>query len=384
MIGDEAADIAEGRPAKLDRGDDGREVIIQQHQVGRLPGHVGAGGAHRHPDVGLPQRGAVVDAIAGHRHDVAAVLECPGNPQLVLGGHPGHYHPVGVEQGSQLTIIRGQVSAGQHDWIRASEANFRGNRPGGRRVVAGDHRQGDPGPPAGGDGAAYVQAGRIFQTDQAEQDEVLLGPVGQKYWNTLEQKAGIKVLDVWYLGTRELDLTKSVGPITTPAQLKGVKLRMPDSKAWLEVGRSLGANPTPLGFGEVYLGLKTGTIEGQDNPIPTDMTQKFFEVTHYLVLTNHMIGYTTPMINAKLWNSMPPKIQLDMKTAMQIARDYNNYQTLLTEQTALAKAEKEYGIQVVIPNQKAFMDHAKAYYSQPQFNKEWGDGVYAKIQALGR
>ena len=130
--------------------------------------------------------------------------------------------------------------------------------------------------------------------------------------------------------------------------------------------------------------LKTGTIEGQDNPIPTDMTQKFFEVTHYLVLTNHMIGYTTPMINAKLWNSMPPKIQLDMKTAMQIARDYNNYQTLLTEQTALAKAEKEYGIQVVIPNQKAFMDHAKAYYSQPQFNKEWGDGVYAKIQALGR
>lgn len=216
-----------------------------------------------------------------------------------------------------------------------------------------------------------------------EMYRVLLGPVGQKYWNTLEQKSGIKVLGVWYLGTRELDLTKKAGSVTTPAQLKGIKLRMPDSAAWLDVGRSLGANPTPLGFGEVYLALKTGTIDGQDNPIPTDMTQKFFEVTHYLVLTNHVIGYTTPMINAKLWNSMPPKIQLDITTALHIARDYNNYQTLLTEQTALAKAEKEYGIQVVIPNQRAFMDNAKKYYSQPKFNKEWGDGVYAKLQALG-
>ncbi|HUZ17197.1 MAG TPA: DctP family TRAP transporter solute-binding subunit [Spirochaetia bacterium] len=217
-----------------------------------------------------------------------------------------------------------------------------------------------------------------------EMYRVLLGPVGQQYWNTLEQKSGIKVLDVWYLGTRELDMVSKVGPITTPAQLKGVKLRMPNSEAWLDAGRALGANPTPLGFGEVYLGLKTGTIDGQDNPIPTDATQKFFEVTKYIILTNHMIGYVTPMINAKLWNSMSPQDQLYITTALHIARDFNNYQTLLNEQTLLAQAVKQNGIQVVIPDQKAFMDYAKAYYSQPKFDKMWGPGVYAKLQALGQ
>jgi tripartite ATP-independent transporter DctP family solute receptor len=217
-----------------------------------------------------------------------------------------------------------------------------------------------------------------------EMYRVLLGPVGQKYWNTLEQKSGIKVLDVWYLGTRELDLTKKAGPVRTPADLKGIKLRMPNSTAWMDAGRSLGANPTPLGFGEVYLGLKTGTIDGQDNPIPTDQTAKFFEVTHYLILTNHMIGYITPIINAKLWNSMPAKDQFYIKTALHIARYYQNYHTLLTEQTLLAQAQKKYGIDVIIPDRKAFMEHAEQYYNQPKFDRMWGKGVYAKIQALGR
>ncbi len=216
-----------------------------------------------------------------------------------------------------------------------------------------------------------------------EMYRVLLGPVGQQYWKTLEEKSGIKVLDVWYLGTRELDLTKKAGPVKTPADLKGIKLRMPNSEAWLDAGRALGANPTPLGFGEVYLALKTGTIDGQENPIPTDATQKFFEVTHYIVLTNHMIGYVTPIINAKLWNSLPPKYQLDIETAMHIARYYQNYHTLLNEQTLLAQAVKENGIEVVIPDQKAFMENAKKYYSQPKFDKMWGQGTYAKLQALG-
>ncbi|HUX14678.1 MAG TPA: DctP family TRAP transporter solute-binding subunit [Spirochaetia bacterium] len=216
-----------------------------------------------------------------------------------------------------------------------------------------------------------------------EMYRVLLGPVGQQYWNTLEQKSGIKVLDVWYLGTRELDLTKKAGPVKTPADLKGIKLRMPNSDAWLDAGRSLGANPTPLGFGEVYLALKTGTIDGQDNPIPTDATEKFFEVTHYLILTNHMIGYITPIINAKLWNSMPKEDQLYIEKALQIARYYNNYETLLNEDRLLAEAQKQYGIEVVIPDQKAFMEHARQFYSQPKFDKMWGPGVYAKLQALG-
>ena len=83
---------------------------------------------------------------------------------------------------------------------------------------------------------------------------VLLGPIGQEYWDTLAEKSGLRVLDVWYLGTRQLNFTKRVGVVKTPADLKGKKLRMPNSEAWLDVGKALGANPTPLGFGEVYRG----------------------------------------------------------------------------------------------------------------------------------
>lgn len=71
--------------------------------------------------------------------------------------------------------------------------------------------------------------------------------------------------------------------------LAGVNLRMPNSAAWLFMGRALGANPTPMAFAEVYQGLQTGAIDGQDNPLPTTRAQKWYEVTSSIVLTGHVI-----------------------------------------------------------------------------------------------
>ncbi len=209
---------------------------------------------------------------------------------------------------------------------------------------------------------------------------VLKGPIGQKFFDDLASRSNLRVLDVWYLGTRELDLRQKVGPVNNPSDLRGVKLRMPNAEQWLDVGRALGANPTPLGFGEVYLGLKTGTIDGQDNPIPTDYEEKFFEVTHYLVMTDHMIGYVTPVINEKLWKEMPEQYRYYINEAMKVARFYMNQQTLEKEVTLLGKAQQQYGIEVVIPNKQAFQDNARQYYSDPKFNKRWGAGAYSRIQ----
>ncbi len=211
---------------------------------------------------------------------------------------------------------------------------------------------------------------------------VLLGPIGQSYWDTLAKKSGLRVLDVWYLGTRELDLTQKAGPVRTPADLKGIKLRMPNTETWLDVGRALGANPTPLGFAEVYLGLKTGTIDGQDNPIPTDYGEKFFEVTKYLVLTDHVIGYVTPVINEKLWQEMPELYRVYITRAMQVARFQINERNLEEESTLLGKAAQEYGIQVIVPDKKAFMDYAARFYSDPKFDAKFGKGVLDKIRAV--
>ena len=211
---------------------------------------------------------------------------------------------------------------------------------------------------------------------------VLLGPFGQKYWDTLAQKANIRVLDVWYLGTRQLDLTKKAGVVRTPADLKGIKLRMPNSEAWLDVGRALGANPTTLGFGALYMALKTGTIDGQANPLPTDYSEKFYEVTHYIVLTDHVIAFIMPIINEKLWQEMPEKYRVYIKKAMAVARYYQNAMVLEQEAALIGKFAKEFGMEIVIPNKQAFMEHAKQFYSQEKFEKMWGKGMYSKIQAM--
>ncbi len=226
-----------------------------------------------------------------------------------------------------------------------------------------------------------LEAAYIYK-DLDHMYRVTMGPFGQAYWDALAKKSAIRVLDVWYLGTRELTLTKKAGIVKTPADLKGIKLRMPNTEAWLDVGRSLGANPTPLGFGEVYMGLKTGTIDGQDNPIPTSYNEKFLEVTKYVVLTDHVIGYVTPVINEKVWQSMPENYRVFIKKAMQVARFQINQENLELESSLLGKASAEWGTEVVIPDKKAFMDSAAKYYSDPRFDSKFGKGVLAKIRAI--
>ena len=92
--------------------------------------------------------------------------------------------------------------------------------------------------------------------------------------------------------------------IMTPADLAGVKLRMPGGEGWQFVGEALGANPTPMAFTEVYTALQTGAIDGQDNPLPADKSMKFYEVTNQIVLTDHLIANNLFSISLTKWNSL--------------------------------------------------------------------------------
>lgn len=232
----------------------------------------------------------------------------------------------------------------------------------------------------------YPEVG-VFETPYLFRDldhmyRVLTGPVGRKYWDYIAENHGIRVLDWWYLGTRQLNLKKRVGVVQRPDDLKGVKLRMPNVEAWLNVGRALGADPTPLGFGEVYMALKTGTIDGQDNPLPTDLAAKFVEVTHYIVLTDHMINPVAEIINEKLWQEMPEKYRMYIRKAMEVARYYQNQIVLENEAKLLGKFVKDYGMEIIIPDKQAFMENVKKFYTQPKFNKQWGEGTYERIQSV--
>src|SRR5512134_3062848 len=127
--------------------------------------------------------------------------------------------------------------------------------------------------------------------------------LGAQYKKQAEDQVKIKILGPTFFGTRQVGL-KPNRKISTPADLAGIKLRMPPGDAWQLLGRSLGANPTPMAYAEVYTGLQTGAIDGQDNPLPNVQNMKFYEVMSQIVLTSHLVGYDLLTINLKTWNAM--------------------------------------------------------------------------------
>ncbi|WP_448521272.1 sialic acid TRAP transporter substrate-binding protein SiaP [Pseudothermotoga sp.] len=225
------------------------------------------------------------------------------------------------------------------------------------------------------------EAAYVFK-DLDHMYRVMTSKMVQDMFDKLAQKTGLRVLDVWYLGTRQLNLVAKVGPVKRPEDLKGVKLRMPNNKTFLDMGRALGATPTPMAFGEVYMALKTGTIDGQDNPLPTDLSAKFVEVTKYIVLTDHQIGMICPVINEKLWQSMPEEYRVYIKKAMEVARAFMNYTVLEQEAKLLKLFVEQYNMEIIVPDKAAFIENAKKFYSQPEFDKAWGPGMYEKIQNM--
>src|SRR5690349_3648802 len=105
-----------------------------------------------------------------------------------------------------------------------------------------------------------------------------------------EDQLGIHILGPTYFGSRQVGL-KPDKKINTPADMAGIKLRMPNGDAWQFLGTALGANPVPMAYAEVYTGLQTGAIDGQDNPLPNVENMKFYEVMKQIVLTSHLVGY---------------------------------------------------------------------------------------------
>src|SRR6185295_18665027 len=132
--------------------------------------------------------------------------------------------------------------------------------------------------------------------------------LGAQMKKMAEDQAKVKILGPTFFGTRQVGL-KPRKKISTPADMAGIKLRMPPGDAWQLLGRSIGANPTPMAFAETYTGLQTGAVDGQDNPLPNVQAMKFYEVMSQIVLTSHLVGFDLLTVNMKTWNSMSPAKQ---------------------------------------------------------------------------
>ena len=215
-------------------------------------------------------------------------------------------------------------------------------------------------------------------------DRVLNGEIGKQIFEEVAQKTGVRPLAAFYLGTRQLNLVEKVGPVRKPADMKGVKLRTPASPAWIALGKALGGNPTPMSFGEVYMGLKTGAVEGQDNPLPTDKNAKFYEVTKYIVLTNHQVGTVWPTINEKKWRSLGKEDQELVMKAIAKAGEACAKQNLDTEAGILGFFRDQGMIIIEDPDRAAFGEYAKNSYQteSKEVSKNWDWELYDKIQAM--
>jgi tripartite ATP-independent transporter DctP family solute receptor len=201
-------------------------------------------------------------------------------------------------------------------------------------------------------------------------------PLKQK----VEETLGVKLLTVMYLGRRQLNL-RTDKEIKTPADLAGVKLRMPGTDAWQFLGTALGASPLPMAFTEVYTALQTGAIDGQDNPLPTNKDSKFYEVTKQIVLTSHLVDLNYLAFSKKVWDGLTPEQQATVQKAADDAAESARQKQLALE-SELEQFFKDKGLKVYTPDLEAFRTHVQKAYLESDFAKAWVPGMVDQINAL--
>ena len=204
--------------------------------------------------------------------------------------------------------------------------------------------------------------------------------VGQDFIKLARDQLGIELIRPVYFGARQINL-KPTKKINTPADMAGIKLRMPNGDAWQFLGTALGANPTPMAYAEVYTGLQTGAIDGQDNPLPNVENMKFYEVMKQIVLTSHLVGYDLLVISKTAWDAMTPEQQASVQAAASAAIDMSQEKHIAREVELLDKF-KAGGLNIYEPDVAAFRAHVQEQYLQSELAKSWEAGIVEKINAL--
>ena len=210
----------------------------------------------------------------------------------------------------------------------------------------------------------------------------LNGEIGAEVFAKVAEEQGLLPLGAWYLGSREISLSEDK-QVSTPADLEGVTLRMPNSEAWLFLGEALGANPTPLSFSELYLALQTGAVDGQDNPLSTVDSAKFYEVQKSITLTTHLVDSVWPAINCDKWASMTEAQQAIVMEALEIGRDYCD-STNLQKESELVAFFEEQGVNVYDADIAAFQEHVLNYYLENEISSDWDMEMYDKVVEIGQ
>ncbi|WP_366655684.1 sialic acid TRAP transporter substrate-binding protein SiaP [Fodinicurvata sp. EGI_FJ10296] len=193
----------------------------------------------------------------------------------------------------------------------------------------------------------------------------------------LRETAGLRLLDVWYYGTRQM--TNNVRPIESVEDVAGLRLRVPEVDLSLRFAEALGMTPTPMAFPELYLGLQTGVVDGQENPLPTIDSASFYEVQDHLTLTNHLVQFVGPIVSETAWAEASAEDQDIVIEVLQSHGAAYSEAVIESEEALVAELEDK-GMQVTRPDLAPFREAMTPVYEA--FEDIWGEGVYADLAAV--
>jgi TRAP-type transport system periplasmic protein len=203
------------------------------------------------------------------------------------------------------------------------------------------------------------------------------GGIGQGYRRAVADKMGIEILAVAYLGTRQVNLRQKRN-VKAPADLAGVKMRMPAGPEWLLLGKAIGVSPVPLGMPEVYLALKTGSIDGQENPLSILNAAKFYEVSEQVVLTSHMVQPVFFDIAKPFWDKLNAEQKAVLERAARNAAKQNDTGRLADEK-AVVEALRGRGLAVETIDLAPFRGMADKVYGEAAATKAWNAGLTKQV-----
>ena len=202
-----------------------------------------------------------------------------------------------------------------------------------------------------------------------------------KMAKNLEAKTGYQFIGVWENGFRHI--TNNVRPINLPDDLKGIKLRTPKSKWRLKMFQSYGANPTPMAFSEVFTALKTGTMDGQENPYAQIASAKFQEVQKYLSITSHVYTPAYVAVHKDHYSKIPADVRKILEAAAKENQKFV-YKRAAELEKSLLDVIKKAGVKVNTANNAAFVKASKVVYDQFASEVATGAGLVKEISALAK
>ena len=169
-----------------------------------------------------------------------------------------------------------------------------------------------------------------------------------------DEKSGNHVTALTYYGARQVT-SSAARPIARPEDMKGLKIRVPDAPAYLAFPKALGANPTPIAFAEVYLALQNGTVDAQENPLPTIEAKKFYEVQKNISLTGHIIDSLLTVVSGQTWSKLSAEDKKIFGEVMAEAADKTGREIAASE-VRLVDEFKKKGNNVIVVDKNAFRE----------------------------